>query len=76
MNIVITPNLMLSDALERAYANTVQNASQPISLKKSLVAVGRTLRRGAKAFARGAGAVINAQAEARARSMQYTRTPW
>ncbi|MFT0532219.1 hypothetical protein ACMHYJ_05195 [Castellaniella hirudinis] len=76
MNIVTTPSLMMSDALERAYAHTILSESQPLSLKKGLSAVGRTLRRGAKAFARGTAAVINAQAEARARSMQYTRSPW
>ncbi|WP_322995678.1 hypothetical protein [Castellaniella sp.] len=71
-----TQNLMMSDALERAYAQTILSESESLSLKKGLLAVGRALRRGAKAFARSTAAVINAQAEARARSMQYTRSPW
>ncbi|WP_323011919.1 hypothetical protein [Castellaniella sp.] len=71
-----TQNLMMSDALERAYAQTILSESESLSLKKGLFAAGRALRRGAKAFARGIAAVINAQAEARARSMQYTRSPW
>ncbi|MGB6006526.1 hypothetical protein [Castellaniella sp.] len=75
MNYAHTPNLM-SDALERAYAHTFLNETQPLSLKKGLRTVGRALSRGAKAVGRGIVAVINAQAEARARNMLYNRTPW
>ncbi|MGB6242922.1 MAG: hypothetical protein WBF69_10650 [Castellaniella sp.] len=70
-----TPNLM-SDALERAYANTVLTESRPLSLMKGLRSTGRALRRGAKAVGRGITAVLNAQAEARARNMLYNRSPW
>ncbi|MBV2180737.1 hypothetical protein [Castellaniella sp. MT123] len=75
MNHVYTPNLM-SDALERAYAYTILNESQPLGLTKGLRAAGRALRRGAKAVGRGVANMINAQAEARARNMLYNRTHW
>lgn len=75
MNYVYTPNLM-SDALERAYAHTILNESQPLPLMKGLRKAGRALRRGAKAVGRGLVNMINAQAEARARNMLYNRAPW
>lgn len=75
MNTAYTPNL-LSDASERVYALTMLAEARPLSLKKGLAAAGRTLLKGAKAFSNGVAAVINAQAEARARSMHYTRSPW
>ncbi|HET8598253.1 MAG TPA: hypothetical protein VFM22_10865 [Castellaniella sp.] len=75
MNYAHAPNLM-SDALERAYAHTILNESQPLSLMKGLRAVGRALNRGAKAVGRGVVAALNAQAEARARNMLYNRAHW
>ncbi|MGB3423910.1 MAG: hypothetical protein WBF84_01060 [Castellaniella sp.] len=70
-----TPNL-LSDALERAYSQSILNASQPLSLSKIARRLGRTLGRAATATGRFIADAINAQAEARARAMDYTRTPW
>lgn len=75
MNYIVTPNLM-SDALERAYANAVLTDSQPLSLKKGLRTAGRTLSRGAKAVGRHIAAALHAQAEARARNMLRNRTYW
>lgn len=73
-----TPNL-LSDALERAYSQSILNASQPlslVSLSKAAQHLGRALKRAAIGTGRFIADAINAQAEARARAMDYTRTPW
>ncbi len=70
-----TPNL-LSDALERAYSHSILSASQPLSLSKGARQAGRLLARAAAATGRFIASVINAQAEARARDMRYSRTPW
>ncbi|MFV0284626.1 MAG: hypothetical protein ACK5JE_12705 [Castellaniella sp.] len=70
-----TPNL-LSDALERAYSLSALSASEPLSLGKAARTLGRTIGRGAAATGRFIASVINAQAEARARDMRYSRTPW
>ncbi|MHA3904105.1 hypothetical protein ACTPOE_11275 [Castellaniella sp. WN] len=71
-----TPNL-LSDALERAYSRSLLDATQqPLQLGKAIRGLGRTLGRAAVATGRFIANVINAQAEARARDMRYSRTPW
>ncbi|CAM5200629.1 putative protein OS=Castellaniella defragrans (strain DSM / CCUG 39792 / 65Phen) OX=1437824 GN=BN940_18066 PE=4 SV=1 [Castellaniella denitrificans] len=71
-----TPNL-LSDALERAYSRSLLDATQqPLQLGKAVRGLGRALGRGAAATGRFIASVINAQAEARARDMRYSRTPW
>ncbi|MGA0583765.1 MAG: hypothetical protein ACO2ER_07650 [Castellaniella sp.] len=71
-----TPNL-LSDALERAYSYSLLDAThQPLQLGKGIRTVGRALGRAARATGRFIANVINAQAEARARDMRYSRTPW
>lgn len=81
-----TPNsMLLSDALERAYNDaTILRSSSRVpsagcmlrAAGHALGATGRTLGRAARATGRFIGNVINAQAEARARSQRYTRTPW
>lgn len=71
-----TPNL-LSDALERAYSRSFLDTSyQPLQLGKAVRQLGRALKRAATATGRFIADAINAQAEARARDMHYTRTPW
>lgn len=71
-----TPNL-LSDALERAYSRSLLDTTQqPLQLGKAIRSLGRTLARAAAATGRFLANVINAQAEARARDMRYSRTPW
>ncbi|CAM5783466.1 hypothetical protein [Castellaniella caeni] len=75
MNYVQTPNL-LSDALERAYAHSILNESQPLSIGKGLKKIGHGLRRAAKAVGRGIASTINAQVEVRARNMLYKRLYW
>jgi hypothetical protein len=71
-----TPNL-LSDALERAYSRSLLDTSyQPLQLGKAARQLGRLIGRGAAATGRFIASVINAQAEARARDMRYSRTPW
>ncbi|GEM_PF-1405532 len=71
-----TPNL-LSDALERAYSRSLLDAThQPLQLGKAARKAGRALGRAAAATGRFIASVINAQAEARARDMRYSRTPW
>jgi len=70
-----TPNL-LSDALERAYSQSYFYNAQPLSLTKIAQQLGRAVTRAAVATGRFMAAAINAQAEARARDMRYTRAPW
>jgi hypothetical protein len=70
-----TPNL-LSDALERAYSQSFFYSAQPVSLSQTAHKLGRVLARAAVATGRFIAAAINAQAEARARDMRYTRAPW
>ena len=72
-----TPNL-LSDALERAYSQSFFYTSQPLTLsvRKSAQKLGHVLARATVATGRFIAAAINAQAEARARDMRYTRAPW
>ena len=71
-----TPNL-LSDALERAYSRSLLDATQqPLQLGKAIRSLGRLIGRGAAATGRFLANVLNAQAEARARDMRYSRTPW
>ncbi|MGB7484456.1 hypothetical protein [Castellaniella ginsengisoli] len=67
---------LLSDALERAYSNSILSASQPLSLRKGIRRTGRLIGRAAVATGRFIASVINAQAEARARDMRFSRTPW
>lgn len=81
-----TPNsMLLSDALERAYSATTRRSSPrahhsaSCMLKaagRALGTTGRALRHAARATGHFIGDVINAQAEARARSQRYSRTPW
>ena len=71
MQAIQTPNL-LSDALERAYSQSYFYNVQPLSLSK----IAHKLGRAAAATGRFIAAAINAQAEARAAAMHYTRTPW
>ncbi|HET8703653.1 hypothetical protein [Castellaniella sp.] len=72
-----TPNL-LSDALERAYSRSLLDTTrqQPLQLGKSIRGLGRAIGRATVATGRFIASVINAQAEARARDMRYSRTPW
>ena len=71
-----TPNL-LSDALERAYSRSLLDTQyQPLQLGKAARRLGRLIGRGTTATGRFIASVINAQAEARARDMRYSRTPW
>ena len=70
-----TPNL-LSDALERAYSQSFFYNAQPVSLSQTAHQLGRVLARAAATTGRFVAAAINAQAEARARDMRYTRAPW
>lgn len=71
-----TPHLQMSDALERAYGNFALDATRPLCLKSGLRKVGASLWHAGKAAGRFLGDAINAQAEARARDMRYSRTPW
>ena len=75
MQATYTPNL-LSDALERAYSQSYFYNVQPLSLTKAAHKLGRAVARATVATGRFIAAAINAQAEARAAAMQYTRTPW
>ncbi|MFA7438135.1 hypothetical protein [Castellaniella sp.] len=70
------PHPHLSDALERAYSNFAFDAPQPLCLKSGLKKLGASLWHAGKAAGRFLGEAINAQAEARARDMRYSRTPW
>lgn len=69
---------MFSDALERAYSCAVlSEPRQPsVSMKGTARKLGRSLRRGASAVGHLIDDVLNAQAEARARSQRYTNAPW
>lgn len=66
----------LSDAIERAYSHAIFDATRPLSLKKGIKKLGAGLWSAGKAVGRFVGDAINAQAEARARDMRYSRTPW
>lgn len=69
-------SMLLSDALERAYSQTILNASHPLSVGHGIKVVGRGLRRAALATGHFVADMINAQAEARSRDQRYSRTPW
>jgi hypothetical protein len=75
MQAIPTPNL-LSDAIERAYSYSLQNAVPPLALDKVFAKIGRAISGAFFATGRFIARAINAQAEARAQAMRYTRTPW
>lgn len=68
--------VLFSDALERAYSQAAMDTSDSISIRDTLGAAGRMIKRGLSRFARFSADVINAQAEARARCIRYHGGYW
>ena len=75
MQTIQFPSLM-SDAFERAYNYSVETAGEPLPLAQGIKKLGRGIRNAVFGFGRFMARAINAQAEARAQAMRYTRAPW
>ncbi len=66
-------NRLLSDSLERDFSNNAYDFNRPVSLKQGINKVAKAITKAAKATSRFMADAINAQAEARARAMGYSK---